>query len=451
MSKLDDAYEKAMAAAKAIEDAERGKADVEARGTCQACLRQFVAKPYTKMKEISLFTGEKMNYKTGTLVMVKHGFERPGHGYLVGECWGVGHPPFELDVEITKHWRQYLVTHLLPKTRQVLADLKSGKTKIFKFRVMIPLRPDQPNWSKRDYKEIFLTEGEPIPAAWTNDYPPDFKRARSAKIKETENEIEEIEADIKHLGKAIDSWVYSPQKLRSKDKPLTEGQSIRQWLESSSDELRKLQAPAGGPGANRESFYTWAHSFPHTMAWTSMRTRGRNPSYYKYVRSTYEKLTGAAPLEFERAALSGIVSREQEEKQAARKAKLDAREAAKKEKAARSSQREEKAAGDVEMMRKTIYNGLTDEKLAAHMKSHKHFSPYSDTQISQYDFLIDTLTRSKLIDFIMGREDVHGLIERSKKDRWSRTNFAGVRTDLKFPYDYIREQGREAGVKISKT
>jgi hypothetical protein len=80
-------FEKAL---RAVEGAESGRVDVEARGICQACLRQHVAKPYSKMKVKSNFTGEPMNYKPGSLVMVKHGYERPGHGYLVGGCWGVG-------------------------------------------------------------------------------------------------------------------------------------------------------------------------------------------------------------------------------------------------------------------------------------------------------------------------------------------------------------------------
>jgi hypothetical protein len=44
--------------------------------------------------------------------MVLHGYRRPGHGSTVGNCFGVGYPPFELDVKGTK---AFLEEDLVPK------------------------------------------------------------------------------------------------------------------------------------------------------------------------------------------------------------------------------------------------------------------------------------------------------------------------------------------------
>ena len=50
-------------------------------GICQACLGEF----------------HVHNSK-----MVLHGYKRPGHGYIEGDCVGVGHPPYELSCELQK-------------------------------------------------------------------------------------------------------------------------------------------------------------------------------------------------------------------------------------------------------------------------------------------------------------------------------------------------------------
>lgn len=329
------------------------------------------------MKEKSRFTGEPMNYPKGSLVMVKHGFMRPGHGYLVGECWGVGHRPFELDCTITKHWRHYLVTERLPSEKRDLADLRSGKIKRFSFKVSLPRRSDQPTWAQREIQTIFLTEGQPISAEWTNSYPPDFKWARQKAIQQTEHDIKEISDDIEHLGKAIASWKYSPDRLAPKEKSLTEGQAIRQWFNSNAAELRKLRAPSGGPGKGT-NFYDWAGSFPQTLAWTAMRTGGWNPSYYKYIRSAYEVLTGAKPLAFERAPRPGdVISREKTEKLAAQKAKVEAREAVQKIKTDRADKTKSKAAADIEMFRKAYAEVFANDKLMTALRGARRYNPYT--------------------------------------------------------------------------
>lgn len=51
-------------------------------GTCQACFGEF-----------------KVNEKTGKVVL--HGYTRPGYGYIIGNCQGHDHAPFEHDFAVT--------------------------------------------------------------------------------------------------------------------------------------------------------------------------------------------------------------------------------------------------------------------------------------------------------------------------------------------------------------
>jgi hypothetical protein len=66
-------------------------------------------------------------YQTrGANFLVKHGFQRPGCGYLIGECFGVDYPAFEKSTAGTKAF----ITHLQDMLATNLADqvsLRQGK------------------------------------------------------------------------------------------------------------------------------------------------------------------------------------------------------------------------------------------------------------------------------------------------------------------------------------
>ena len=40
--------------------------------------------------------------------LVLHGYQRPGHGYIVGDCFGVGHPPWEVSSDALATWIERL-------------------------------------------------------------------------------------------------------------------------------------------------------------------------------------------------------------------------------------------------------------------------------------------------------------------------------------------------------
>jgi hypothetical protein len=77
----------------------RAKQDFEKRGercgTCPVCFGDYVVKPQN---------------------MVHHGFQRPGIGYIIGDCHGVGFAPFEVSCKGTVSWLEVLIATL--KARQ---------------------------------------------------------------------------------------------------------------------------------------------------------------------------------------------------------------------------------------------------------------------------------------------------------------------------------------------
>lgn len=181
----------------------------DARGECQACFRWFVGR-----------------HSGTTLLLVNHGYERPGHGYLVGRCWGVESEPYQLSCEVTKKWHKSLSEKTLPGLIQDLADLQSGKTKTFFMTFSIRTGGA---WGKEERASVTVTEGEPLPAKWAEIQAklqpyrrkdaPDFVELRARAIAGTTETIGEVESTIKMLAKRIVDWRYSPEKLLAKDAP----------------------------------------------------------------------------------------------------------------------------------------------------------------------------------------------------------------------------------------
>jgi len=79
-------------------------------GTCAVCRRNI------KLKKV----GDKYT-------MVDHGYQRPGVGYHLGQCFGVDYPPYELSSEGCKAFAKHLEIEAKALQKQV-ADIVSGKT-----------------------------------------------------------------------------------------------------------------------------------------------------------------------------------------------------------------------------------------------------------------------------------------------------------------------------------
>ncbi len=55
----------------------------------------------------------------GTPEMVHHGYQRPGHGYIVGDCHGVAFEPFEVSCKGTESWLAILKSTLADRQKSV--------------------------------------------------------------------------------------------------------------------------------------------------------------------------------------------------------------------------------------------------------------------------------------------------------------------------------------------
>lgn len=95
-------------------------------------------------------------------VTVLHGFQRPGIGYVVGQCFGVKYPPFELSPQGTKDFIEFL-KKIKANQEGYLALLQAGKiTKIASTRIggadHTPETDGEFQWAELVKREIVITE-----------------------------------------------------------------------------------------------------------------------------------------------------------------------------------------------------------------------------------------------------------------------------------------------------
>jgi hypothetical protein len=149
-------------------------------GTCQACFGVFALK------------GDKL---------VHHGYLRPGDGCIHGDCCGVNHLPYELDVDVTKRWRSRLANELRPYLEKQIVEAPTWVT------ITITV-PDYSQRVRRGYaqKLVDLNVGEEY-------YGTTFKSAVNRRIQALKAELSQVIDSVVELDQRIARWVYAPEKL----------------------------------------------------------------------------------------------------------------------------------------------------------------------------------------------------------------------------------------------
>lgn len=177
-------------AAKANARAEKQRAEQASRdekcGLCPVCFGDYVVN--IKVKHYEHTRARRMQ-------MVHHGYERPGVGYIVGDCHGVGFEPFEVSCEGTKSWLAQLKQHLV-RTKELLA----GVDKLDQVSVVTGTK--YTGYGRRrvalpEYKTI--KRGEP-------GFDREIERVRG----QYERQIESLKRDIATYTKHIADWKAQP-------------------------------------------------------------------------------------------------------------------------------------------------------------------------------------------------------------------------------------------------
>jgi len=159
--------------------AKQGERD-EKCGICPCCFGDYVV--HAKVVR-GLGFGGREQYS-----MVHHGYERPGVGYIVGDCHGVGFEPFEISCEGTKSWLM-VIKRALTVRQDELAYLNTRD----EITVDIKIRR---GWGgKTEIEKKIIKRGED-----------GFERAIEERRYELTSTIKKIKHDIAEYSKKIAEW-----------------------------------------------------------------------------------------------------------------------------------------------------------------------------------------------------------------------------------------------------
>jgi len=141
------------------------------------------------------------SYRLHNLRMVHHGYRRPGHGSIEGDCPGVGYAPWELSPDRTIQWVGMLQSQL-ELTEAFLGRLERGE--VTKLNV-----EEYTGYSgrHRTYRTITLTPAD----GYT------FQVEVRNRISRARGEIDMLTRDITRRQKRIDNWHEQPVRTEEED------------------------------------------------------------------------------------------------------------------------------------------------------------------------------------------------------------------------------------------
>jgi len=136
-------------------------------GTCAICTGTF-----------------KVHATRGRFELVTHGYQRPGHGYIVGLCFGAYKSPYELSSEACSLYKTQLVRERADREKRI-AKLEA--------------RESDELWEPSSYRPQKYERGTP-----------GYERVREQIIGSLKYEIRRIDEDQKRMTQLIASWTLKP-------------------------------------------------------------------------------------------------------------------------------------------------------------------------------------------------------------------------------------------------
>ncbi len=153
------------------------------RATCPACFGMFKLVPKTKKGKDKTMPG-----------MVLHGYERPGTGWIEGNCFGQDWPPFELSPEGTQAWLVHM-EKFEKDHRKHFEYLRSGNV---------------PELSAGDSK---IKDGKFVPSTIfrkSEMNPQEWDKMFQKALRDAEDNLRRIESECDRLRKTIAAWKPEP-------------------------------------------------------------------------------------------------------------------------------------------------------------------------------------------------------------------------------------------------
>lgn len=156
----------------------------------------------TKTKTIGFCAICEGDFAVKKGALVHHGYKRPGHGYIVGDCLCVHQAPYELSCEPLRPYLARIQT-MLADTEGYLRRLTTGE--------VTELRKDLhvPRGQPAKFEKYTSTETEVL-----RKY--EWERLLKNRIWETERQVEGLMKDVKRIENHIARWELKPLREETK-------------------------------------------------------------------------------------------------------------------------------------------------------------------------------------------------------------------------------------------
>ena len=125
--------------------------------------------------------------------LVLHGYARPGHGYIVGDCFGVGHPPWEVACDRLAEWIERLKRSSAAETK---AAIDAAKLKTITVN----------QGSERNPKLVKLTEGGPNLEYVYGEPGKSFTEARASRVRAHQVQAKMLADDATRETRRLKTW-----------------------------------------------------------------------------------------------------------------------------------------------------------------------------------------------------------------------------------------------------
>jgi hypothetical protein len=160
--------------------------------------------------------------------MVHHGYERPGRGHIVGDCYGVARAPYEVSSEGTRAYRGDVVAPRLAHEEAFLARLEGNQVEELRYEeaVPVPTTADRSRFARSDpgwtMTMVSVRRDE------TNSHRQYvWKGVYGARLAETRSEVAWFRRELERCDRLIRDW--HPGELREvpPETPKTPGRRRR--------------------------------------------------------------------------------------------------------------------------------------------------------------------------------------------------------------------------------
>ena len=171
--------------------------------------------------------------------LVHHGYERPGIGYIVGDCFGVGYPPHEMNVECCAAYLESVNTTIDQTTHYLLTLLKPGGPALLTFTRYEGRDDVRGNIVHLSKAEADALEAQ-LPAYERGRY--SWQERLHSTIAETRSQLSFWEKERQRIERLISSW--TPKPLRTIEEEIQKQDQTRKERDDARSRARDEKVAA---------------------------------------------------------------------------------------------------------------------------------------------------------------------------------------------------------------